>query len=80
MQSYIAQTLLYDKTIVDDVDAETGAPIQRERGYIEPGQPIDLDDARAEILLAVGAIARPPAAEEATPDAPAVELTRRRRA
>lgn len=62
---YIAQTLLYDKTLVNDVDAETGQPITRERGYIEIGQPIELSDDRAEILLAVGAIAPAPVVEPA---------------
>lgn len=67
MQTYIALTLLYDKTLIDDVDAETGQPIVRERGYIQPGQPIELDEARAEALLAVEAIAPMPAAEAPAP-------------
>lgn len=67
MKPYIAQTLLYDKRLVERADPETGELCQIERGYIPPGDVIELSDDRAEILLATGAIAPAPAPVDAAP-------------
>lgn len=71
---FIATTLMYDRRLVERLDPETGQPVQVERGYIQPGEIIPLDDqAQIDCLLELGYIAQPeiaPAAEpteEATP-------------
>lgn len=71
MQTYTAKTLLYLRDPVQDTDPETGAPIERERGYIHPGETFRLpdDDPRIETWLSIGAIektkkAAPPAPKE----------------
>ena len=56
---YIACTLLYLRDLIQVIDPETGATLSVERGYIHPGQPVNLpsDDPRLEIWLGMGAIA-----------------------
>lgn len=66
--TYTALELLFDKRLVERADPDSGELRQVEAGYILPGATIELDDARAELLLAVGAVALAPAAEP-----PAVE-------
>lgn len=63
MASYIAQQLLYNKDMVPAPDPETGVIHLVEAGFVYPGQTIELDDERAEILLAIGAIVLAPAVE-----------------
>lgn len=67
---YIAATLLYDKRLVERTDPETGEPCQVEFGYIQPGEPIELELDRAEILLAQGDIVLPPEPRTLSADAP----------
>lgn len=74
---YIARTLLYDKRLVERADPETGELRLVEFGYIAIGEPIELDDARAEIMLAQGAIA--PAPVDDTPAAEIAPATPKRR-
>lgn len=63
MQTYIAKTLLYSRDLVESRDPESGERRMIERGYIPVGATIDLDDDRAEVLLAIGAIAPAPKAQ-----------------
>jgi len=66
---YIATTLLGAHDLVWDADPETGVPFQRERGYIYPGELVDIElsPERAEILLGLGYIAPAPEAPSEPP-------------
>lgn len=78
MQTYIAQTLLYNKDLISRPDPETGVIHLVEAGFVHPGQEITLGDERAEPLLAIGAIApAPPPKPE--PETPATETPKRSR-
>ena len=68
---YRALTLLYNKDMIESIDPETGALVLVEAGYVHPGQTIDLEGERAEILLGLGYIE--PAPPEVAPE-PALEL------